>query len=89
MDKSASLLANPKISLREEEDGALLFDPETDGLQIINPVGFLIWKYIQVHPRTRADVASHLRKVCEGVPANQLEKDVDEFRFRTAREGIH
>lgn len=79
MDKSAGLLANPKISLREEEDGAILFDPETDGLQIINPIGLLIWKFIQVHPRTRTDIANHLLNNCEGVPEDQVEKDVDDF----------
>ena len=79
MDKTASLLANAKISLREEEDGAILFDADTNGLQIINPIGLLIWKFIQVHPRTRADIAAHLRETCEGVPVDQVEKDVDDF----------
>lgn len=79
MDKSAGLLANPKISLREEEDGAILFDADTNGLQIINPIGLLIWKFIQVHPRTRTDIAGHLLEVCEGAPADQVEKDVDDF----------
>ncbi len=79
MDKAAGLLANPRISLREEDDGAILFDADRDGLQIINPSGLLIWKFIQVHPRTRADIAAHLREVCEGVPAGQVENDVDGF----------
>lgn len=79
MDKSAALLANPKISSREEEDGAILFDAETNGLQIINPIGLLIWKFIQVHPRTRADIAGHLQEICDGAPAGQVEKDIDEF----------
>ena len=79
MNKSASLLANSKISLREEEDGAILFDVDTNGLQIINPIGLLIWKFIQVHPRTRIDIVGHLQEVCEGVPTDQVEKDVDDF----------
>lgn len=79
MDKSAVLLANSRISLREEEDGTVLFNAEMDGLQIINPIGLLIWRYIQVHPRTRSEIASHLMEICEGVPAVQVEKDVDEF----------
>jgi hypothetical protein len=79
MDQSASLLANSRISLREEEDGAILFDADTNGLQIVNPTGLLIWKFIQVHPRTRADIVGHLKEVCEGVPTGQVETDVDDF----------
>ncbi len=67
MDKSSSLLANSEVSLREEEDGAILFNAETNGLQVINPIGLVIWKFIKVHPRTRVDIAGHLRVVCEGV----------------------
>jgi len=37
MDKAASLLANSKISLREEDDGRHIVDADTNGLQIINP----------------------------------------------------
>lgn len=79
MDKSASLLANSRISLREEEDGPILFDAGTNGLQVINPVGLLIWRCIQVHPRTRSEIINHLKEICEGVPAGQVENDVDEF----------
>lgn len=79
MEKSKKLLANPRISLREEEDGAILFDEETEGLQIINMVGLVIWKYIQGHPRTQDDIVNHLKEVCEDVPVDQVEKDVDGF----------
>ncbi len=79
IDKSASLLANPKISLREEEGGAILFNLETDDLQVINPIGLLVIKFIQVHPRTRSDISKHLLNTCKSVPADQVEKDVDGF----------
>jgi len=79
IDKSASLLANPKISLREEEGGAILFNIETDDLQVINPIGLLVIKFIQVHPRTRSDISKHLLNTCKSVPADQVEKDVDGF----------
>jgi len=79
MDKSVSLLTNSKISLREEEDGAILFNADTNALQIINPIGLLIWKFIQVHPRNRADIVNHLKEVCEDVPTDQVEEDVDNF----------
>jgi len=79
MDQTARLLANSRISLREEEDGAVLFDGDTNGLQIVNSIGLLIWKFIRVHPRTRADIVGHLKEVCEDVPAERVEMDVDDF----------
>jgi hypothetical protein len=79
MDKSASLLANPSVSLREEEGGAILFNADTNALLIINPIGLVIWKFITVHPRTRRDIIVHLKEVCEEVPTDQVENDVEKF----------
>jgi len=80
MEKTSSFLANPDVSLREEnDDGALLFNPDTDALLIINPIGELIWKFLTVYPRTRADVIEHLKEICDDVPADKVEADVDEF----------
>ena len=83
MDKSSSLLANPDVSLREEEDGAILFNADTNALLVINPIGLVIWQFIKVHPRTRSDIASHLKETCDGVPPDQVEADVDEIHCRT------
>jgi hypothetical protein len=79
MDKKSSLLANPGISLREEEDGALLFNADTNALLVINSIGLVIWQFIKVHPRTKADIIGHLKQTCDGVPLDQVEADVDKF----------
>jgi hypothetical protein len=79
MEKSTSLLANPDVSLREEEDGALLFNADTNALLVINPIGLVIWQFIKVHPRTSADIVSHLQEKCDGVPLDQVEADVEKF----------
>jgi hypothetical protein len=79
MNKLSSLLANPDVSLREEEDGAILFNADTNALLVINPIGLVIWQFIKVHPRTRADIASHLNEICDGVPQNQVEADIEKF----------
>jgi hypothetical protein len=80
MEKKTNFLANPDVSFREEnEDGALLFNPDTDALQIINPIGQLIWKFLTAHPRTRDDVIGHIKEMCEDVPDDKVEADVDEF----------
>jgi hypothetical protein len=79
MDKSSSLLANPDVSLREEEDGAILFNADTNALLVINPIGLVIWRFINIHPRTRADIVSHLKEACDDVPLDQVEADVEKF----------
>jgi hypothetical protein len=88
MDKSAAVLAIPRISLREEEDGAILFDVETNGLLIVNPVGLLIWKHILTYPRTRKDIVIHLNKVCNEVPQEQVEADVEAFLSELHNKGF-
>ncbi len=51
MGKSLELMANPDASLREEEDGAILFNADTNALLIINPIGLVIWKFLKGTPR--------------------------------------
>lgn len=79
MDKSSSLLANPDVSLREEDDGAILFNADTNALLVINPIGLVIWKFIKVHPRTLTDIVRHLEETCEDAPLDQVEADVEKF----------
>jgi hypothetical protein len=79
MAETSSLLANPDVSLREEEDGAILFNADTNALLIINPIGLIIWRFIKSHPRTKADIVRHLQDVCDHVPADQVQGDVDAF----------
>lgn len=41
-----SLLRNPDVVLREEDpDGALLFNPDTNQIRVINTTGLFIWKH--------------------------------------------
>jgi ribosomal protein L22 len=70
---------NRDISCREEEpDGAILFNPETDEVKAINMVGLAIWQALE-YPRKKVEVVEHLLDVCEGVPVEEVRKDVDEF----------
>ena len=80
MDITSLYLANPEISLREEDgDGAILFNAESDALLIINPIGLIIWKYTEPHPRSKAEIIAHLKDMCDDVPDEQVETDVVEF----------
>lgn len=50
---------NPAVSLREELDGALLYNPDTDDVLLINETGRIIWEII-ARPSTSEEIAAHL-----------------------------
>jgi hypothetical protein len=46
-----SLVRNPDVVLREEDpDGALLFNPDTNQIRVINTTGLFIWKPCRTRP---------------------------------------
>jgi len=79
MGEAKRFLANPDVSCREDgPEGALLFNPDTDGMRVLNPTGLVIWEALD-RPRTQAEIVAHLMESCDDVPADQVESDVDEF----------
>jgi len=79
--------ANPEVSCREEDEdeGAILFNPDTDAIMVINPVGLLIWQALQ-QPRTRDEIVAHLLENCDGVPLERVHADLDAF-FQSLQPG--
>ena len=79
ISRQVQYIANPDVSCREEgPDGALLFNPDTDQVLVINPTGLLIWQALD-RPRTLAEVTAALEARCDNVPAEQVGPDVREF----------
>ncbi len=80
IEKTALYIVNPDVSCRPEgEDGALLFNPDTDQILVINPTGLLIWEALK-EPRTQAQVIEAFSARCEGLPdAEEVTRDVAEF----------
>lgn len=75
----ATYLADPDVSFRPEDDGGgILYNAETDVLEVINPTAAEIWKFLAA-PRTPAEVAAHLLAVCDGATREQVEQDVGSF----------
>ena len=75
----AKYLADPDVSFRpEDDDGAILYNAETDVLDVINPTAAEIWKLLAA-PRTQAEIVAHLLAVCEGADREQVERDVRDF----------
>ena len=72
-------VVNPDVSCREEgPDGALLFNPDTDQVLVINPTGLVIWRVLE-QPRTLEEVVAALVARCDNVPADQVGPDTRDF----------
>ena len=79
INPSATYLCNPDVVLREEdEDGGLLFNPDTNQVKVLNITGLFIWKRFESPNRIGA-VVETLSQEFEEVPAGEVESDVTEF----------
>lgn len=89
MTEEPVYIVNPDVSCRPEgEDGALLFNPDTDQILVINPTGLLIWEALR-EPRTQAQVVEAFSAQCEGLPdAAEVQRDVAEFLEQLAAKGF-
>ena len=84
----AKYLADPDVSFRQEDDdGGILYNAETDSLEVVNPVAAEIWTYLAA-PRTQAEVVAHLCATCDGAARAQVEKDVAEFVESLLKKGF-
>ena len=79
--------ANPRIVLREEfEDSAILFDPDSGEIYGLNPVGVLVWKFLDGR-HSVDEIASRIRHRFSDVPG-QIRLEIDNFIADLARKGF-
>jgi hypothetical protein len=80
MTELVRYLCNPDVVLREEDpdEGALLFNPDTNQVKVLNPTGLFIWKQCGA-ARTLDEIAAEVQKGFEDAPADQVAQDVREF----------
>jgi hypothetical protein len=72
-------LCNPDVVLREEdESGALLFNPDTNQVKVLNATGLFIWKQFQSENSPDA-VLKAITEAFEDVPEAQVTDDVAAF----------
>jgi hypothetical protein len=72
-------IRNPDVVLREEDpEGALLFNPDTNQIRVINSTGLFIWKHCDGKKELPAIVAA-LKKVFAEVPEAEVEGQVKDF----------
>jgi len=80
MGKITKFLTNPDVSCRiEDEDGAVLFNPDSDSAQIINQIGLDIWRSLEKHPRSLSEIISYIKSIYESAPEDDVRKDVEGF----------
>jgi hypothetical protein len=88
MDDTTLYTVNPDVSCREEgPDGALLFNPDTDEVLVINPTGLLIWQAL-AEPRSPQGTVEVLYERCNNVPESEVAQDVDQFIEQLASKGF-
>lgn len=78
MDETKRYMANPVVSCGDEQEGSILFNPDTDDMVVINPTGRAIWELIDT-PHTAEQIVAHLVERYQNVSAEQAAEDVQSF----------
>ncbi|MDX9993536.1 MAG: PqqD family peptide modification chaperone [Anaerolineales bacterium] len=72
-------ICNPDVVLREEdEDGGLLFNPDTNQVKVVNTTGLYIWQKF-ARACSAQEVVAGLQQEFEDVPADEVAADVQTF----------
>jgi hypothetical protein len=88
MASSTLYMANPDVSCREEgPDGALLFNPDTTDVLVINVTGLVVWEAL-AEPHTKEQVVEALAARCDNVPEDEVEGHVAAFVERLVDSGF-
>ena len=76
---SPRYIRNPDVVLSEEDpDGALLFNPDTNQVRVLNVTGLFIWKLCD-GSRDRSAIEAAIQESFDGVPEDQVASQVTEF----------
>ncbi len=75
----SKFLRNPDVVLREEdEDGGLLFNPDTNQIKVLNPTGLFVWNLCNGN-NTASVMVEEMGKVFAEVPEEKVGKEIDNF----------
>lgn len=73
------LLVNPEVVLREgDEDGALLFNPDTNRIRVLNSTGAFVWNLCD-GTRDLPTIVQAVKDGFEGAPEDEVEEHVRQF----------
>jgi hypothetical protein len=72
-------MVNPDVVLREEdEEGGLLFNPDTNQVKVLNLTGLFIWKLCDGKTNLNT-ILEAIKQEFESVPDEQVENDAQNF----------
>ena len=81
------LCKNPDVSCRPEKpEGAILFNPVEDKIELLNMTGLTIWELVDNN--TIGDISEGLIEIFGDVSREELEKDVIEFIDNLVEKGF-
>lgn len=87
IDEKVQYIVNPDVSCREEGPaGALLFNPDSDQVLVVNSTGRLIWQALD-EPLTLDELTSMIHDLCIDVPED-VQQDVLEYVERLVSQGF-
>jgi hypothetical protein len=75
---SKKLFLNPDIVMREEGKEALIFDPSTGSIKVMNYVGKLVWKLVN-GKNSMEEIEKHLIKKFKDTKPQIIRNDLDKF----------
>lgn len=78
MNQHKRYRANPVVSCGTEEDGAVLYNPDTDETSVVNLTGRELWHFLQT-VRTEGEIVDHLLQSYRDVSAEQATEDTRLF----------
>jgi len=77
--QSPRYLRNPDVVIREEDpDGALVFNPDTDQIKVLNQTGFFIWQLCD-GSHDKEGIVRCVRESFDKVPEDQVSGQVEDF----------
>ena len=78
-EQKSRYMKNPDVVVREEdEDGALIFNPDTDQIRVINPTGFFIWNLCD-GGNDLTGIILAVKESFKDVPDDKVFRDVEEY----------
>ncbi len=79
---------NPEVVVREvDEDGALLFNPDTNRVRVVNRTGLFIWNLCQPGCEL-SSIVREMRDAFEGVPDAELPAQVTSYLGQMVESGF-
>ncbi len=78
VDSEYKIWGRQEVVLREEDDGAFLFDPDSGRLCYLNEVGIAIWK-LCLQPINRAEIVNKICAEYPQIPEKQISDDCSAF----------